>query len=137
MTVSEYLKLLEAQQKNVDELRAKAYRLQAICEKCTTTISAMPKGAGTSGKEDTYIRLAEAQAEYNTAKAILREMQKPLCAVDDDMLRKLLVYRYVCGWQWEKVAARLGRTVDMTRNKLHYRALSKINLQNIEKILAG
>lgn len=57
---------------------------------------------------------------------VKQEIQDVIDRVDDALLRDLLVYRYICGWKWKRVADKLGKTLSMTKIKLHARALKAV-----------
>lgn len=128
MTTKEWLEQVRHLDKAVNVRCDELYRLKCQCEKITPTISGMPKCGG--AREDVYIRYAEKREEVNGAVDELAELRaevvEAIGAVRDETLRDLLTHRYIDGWEWGRIADKLGRTLDMTRTKLHYRAIDEL-----------
>lgn len=137
MTAREYLEQVCEMDKRINAKCDELCHLKALCEKVTTTMSDMPKGG--NDKEDAYIQLAEARDEINADIDRLAEVKEEVRAaigvMEDKLLRDLLVHRYIDCLEWAQVAAKIGRTVDMTRKKLHYEALAQFQSQYIDQIV--
>lgn len=104
-------------------------KLRALAEKCTPSITDMPRG-GAGGREDIYIRLAELDgeigAEIKRCVDARREVEAAIDTVGDTTLRALLRHRYLDGMTWEQVAVEIGRPFHMTKRKLHLHAVDRV-----------
>lgn len=67
--------------------------------------------------------------------AIRGEIIRTISAVDEEILQKLLIMRYVRGYGWQKIALEMNFSRDHVVGYLHRRALKKI--QKIRKIRNG
>lgn len=122
------------QDKAIDKMCDELERIRCQCEKTTTTISDMPKGGGS--KEDAYISYIDKQDEINAAidrlAELREEVQNLIGGIEKKLLRDLMRYRYIEGWDWEHIAIAIGRPVNVTRKNLHARALRYYKAQYIK-----
>jgi hypothetical protein len=106
-------------------------RLRSLAEKCTSSITGMPRGART-GRTDIYIRLIEIEDEINEQidkyADIRTEIEEAINTVNDVTLRALLWYRYLSGFTWDVIALKINKSIPMTRIKLHDRALREVKI---------
>ena len=67
------------------------------------------------------------QVDMDIARlASIRSEVEAVIATMEETLRDLLTCRYILGWKWEDVAKSIDKTVDMTKIKLHIRALDAV-----------
>lgn len=106
-------------------------RVKSLAENCTTLLSFVPRGAG--DKTSIYVRLVEIEQELDRiidgCIDTRNEITNAINSVQDSKLKELLTCRYIYGWKWEQVAERINKTVDMTRKRMHYNALSELKIQ--------
>lgn len=131
MTAREYLsryldaiKMVQAKSEQITSLRC-------IATKATTTYSDAPRSAGVQDRIGNIVaRIVdlsrEVDGETERLDIIRGEVETAIGAVEDKTLRDLLTCRYILGWKWEDVAKSIDRTVDMTKIKLHIRALDAV-----------
>lgn len=107
-------------------------RVRAIAEKCTVTLTDMPRG-GSSDRADDYVRLAdidnEIRADINRLTTIKRETEAAINTVQNLTLRRLLWCRHINGWGWARIANGIGKSIHMTKIKLHRRALNAVEIE--------
>jgi DNA-directed RNA polymerase specialized sigma24 family protein len=131
MTAREYLsryldaiKMVQAKSEQITSLRC-------IATKATTTYSGAPRSAGVQDRIGNIVAhivdlSREVDGETEQLDIIRGEVETAIGAVEDKTLRDLLTCRYILGWKWEDVAKSIDRTVDMTKIKLHIRALDAV-----------
>ena len=133
MTPKEYLNQYRAIDKEIDALTEHAVRLRAQCEKAGGSIidgtAKSPKNDNSAPFERIVDKIIEIENEINQKidlKLILRkEIEASIESVDDDTLRTLLRYRYLCGMTFEEVAVRMNYSY-MRTCRLHGKALQKL-----------
>lgn len=131
VTAKQYLKRYIDEARRVQAVQEQIYRLRCEAEKTTTAFSDAPGSSEPADKtgrlvvsmvdlqsraEDAAKRLAEIRAE----------VERAIDAVPDKTLRDLLTCRYILDMRWEDVARTIDRAVDMTRIKLHAKALDAV-----------
>lgn len=128
----EYLSRYRKLGKRIEQLSTeRAMWLSRAC-KTTQTISDMPKaknGAqGDSGEVAQYIEIGEEiTRELRNLHHLRREIRAVITTLEDDILQTLMLYRYIDGMTFEKIAVKMNYSyVHVCR--LHGQALSKIML---------
>lgn len=135
MTQKEYLNQYRAIDKEIDALTEDAVRLRAQCEKSGGSIidgtAKSPKNDNSAPFERIVDKIIEIENEINQKidlKLILRkEIEASIESVDDDTLRTLLRYRYLCGMTFEEVAVRMNYSWRQVI-RLHGAALQKVKM---------
>ena len=129
-----YLKRYSILDQEIDRLLAEAERLRNRLGKLTPTLSDMPGGGGPIYKSsdlDLIDKIVDIETEVNRhidEAIILKEhIQKLINAVDDDVERLLLNYRYIDGRQFEWIASTMHYSWRHT-HRIHSRALDSIKL---------
>lgn len=105
---------IKAEQRRIAELEAKATNL-------SVNVSGMPSGAGISDKTAIAAEIADCKAIVQAkAEQCIHEYNR-LCryiaGVDDSLMRQILQYRYISGFNWTQVAMHIGgnNTADSVR----------------------
>ena len=118
----------------IDQRLDEAERLRALAEKTTSTLSDMPKGGGSCGREDTYARLVdlgrEIDREIGAYVQMRGDVEQAINTVGNMAQRNLLRYRYVNGWKWEKIAVEMNFDYRWIL-RLHGRALESMQIVQI------
>ncbi|NLZ46487.1 MAG: DUF1492 domain-containing protein [Clostridiales bacterium] len=134
MTQKEYLNQYRAIDKEIDALLDEQKRLRSIAEKSGASsiidgTAKSPKNDNSAPFERIVDKIIEIENEINQKIDLKLNLQKEINAsierVDDDTLRTLLRYRYLCGMTFEQVAVRMNYSY-MHTCRLHGRALAKI-----------
>jgi len=105
--------------------------LNALAEKCTTTLTGMPhsQNSSTSAIADTVVKIIGLQAEINKdideLVDLKQEIMKLIKSVSNAEYQTLLELRYLCFKTWEQIADDMSYEV---RNvyALHKKALKQI-----------
>lgn len=106
----------------------------------TSASDGMPHGSGVSDKVGcTAAKIADLQTEINREIDELvdlrQEIESVIQTVPDDVLRDLLVYRYIDGCKFEQIALEMNYNYRWI-TRLHGRALSKLALESpIKRVL--
>ena len=128
----EYLSRYRKLGKRIEQLSTeRAMWLSRAC-KTTQTISDMPKaknGAqGDSGEVAQYIEIGEEiTRELRNLHRLRREIRAVITTLEDDILQTLMLYRYIDGMTFEKIAVKMNFSWRWTIT-LHGRALEKLSL---------
>lgn len=114
---------IEAEQRRIAKLEAKATNISA-------KVTGMPGGAGISDKTAIAAEIADCRAIVQAkAEQCIHEYNR-LCryiaGIDDSLMRQILQYRYISGFNWTQVAMHIGggNTPDSVR-KAHDRFLQR------------
>lgn len=128
----EYLSRYRKLGKRIEQLSTeRAMWLSRAC-KTTQTISDMPKaknGAqGDSSEVAQYIEIGEEiTRELRNLHRLRREIRAVITTLEDDILQTLMLYRYIDGMTFEKIAVKMNFSWRWTIT-LHGRALEKLSL---------
>lgn len=57
-----------------------------------------------------------------------QEIREHINQIPDELERSVLIYKYLLGWNWERVQERIGYEREQTR-KIHNRALSHLEIE--------
>lgn len=105
--------------------------LNELAEKCTATISAMPRKPNQhiSSMADTVARIVDLQKEIDgdiqQLIDIKRQIVASIKAVDNQEFQTLLELRFLCGYTWEEIAIKMGFSIQHTY-RIRDRALKQI-----------
>lgn len=120
--------------KEIEMQRKRLYELETIAKSCTATITGMPHGKEISNKVGKYApQIADLKCliDLNLKKCFfeLNRLTEYIQSVDDPLVRQIMTYRYIHGFNWQKTAFSVGgyNTADSLKKKL-YRYLKNKNL---------
>lgn len=133
MTPKEYLSQYRTLDREINSLLDEQERLRSLAEKAGSSIigggAKTVKSDNSAPFERVVDKIIEIENEINQKidlKLILRkEIEASIESVDDDTLRTLLRYRYLCGMTFEQVAVRMNYSYKQTC-RLHGKALQKL-----------
>lgn len=131
MTAKEYLSQARLLDLQINTKIAQVEQLNLLAQKCTATISDMPKNPNRGGSrlEDTVCRIVDLQEEINRdidrLVDLKCEIAKRIKAVPDMEYRILLEKRYLCFMSWNEIARDMQYTIRHLY-RLHDRALENI-----------
>lgn len=110
--------------REIERLQKQIKEFECVATGCTTNLTGMPHGSGTSNKVGDYA------AEIADLKGILNanvqkcfyefnRLNRYINTVDDSEIRMILSFRYINGLCWSQVAASIGEgyTADSVRMK--------------------
>ena len=129
MTAKDFLRRARNADRRIDEAEERVERLRARLEAGRMSqITGMPRG-GSEDWTDTADRLIELEKRVNArVRDMVRLKQAAMDAidrVDEAPLREVLELYYLEGYNWEQVAARVGKDIRWVF-KLHGKALQRI-----------
>lgn len=135
MTAKEYLSQTRYLDDSINTKIEMLDGLNTLATKCTSVISDMPRGSGTSNSrlEDIVVKIIALQEEINAEIDLLvdkkTEIRKVVMQVEDDAERLLLEKRYLCCMPWDEIVTTSFISVT-TSKRIHNSALD-----SVEKIL--
>lgn len=115
-----YLKKeIKEQQKRIEELETAA-------SSCTSKITGIPNGALVSDRVGNYAaQIADLKAllDLNLKKCFyeLNRLERYIQSVDDPLIRQIIIYRFISGYSWRKIAFQIGgnNSVDSVKKRLY------------------
>ena len=124
MTARE-LKNLYYLKKEIKEQQRRLAELEVAATNCSNKITGLPSGKGISdkvGKYATKIADLKTLLELNLEKSFyeLNRLDRFIQSIEDSLLRQIMVYRFVNGYSWSKIAFQIGgnNTPDGLRIKM-------------------
>ena len=136
MTPKEYLEQLPRLRQRIAGLEEKRIYWQTIAEGVTSHISDFPRSkSNLNGKENTYIQCIQAANHARQAIEALAALDSEALGLierlEESKHRDVLTWRYLNGWEWEKICQALGMPeTPMDRTwvwRLHRRALAEFS----------
>ena len=99
--------------KEIEMQRKRLYELETIAKSCTATITGMPHGKEISNKVGKYApQIADLKCliDLNLKKCFfeLNRLTEYIQSVDDPLVRQIMTYRYIHGFNWQKTAFSVG-----------------------------
>ena len=128
MEAKEYLERLLFLDKEISSKIATIQSLKSLAEKCTATLSDMPKGQSMKTKEDIIIKKVMLEQEmdlnvnqlFDHKKVAMRKIE----GMDEPIYKILLWERYINGKSWVRIAQNLNYS-NMQIHRLHSSALKE------------
>ena len=124
MTARE-LKNLYYLKKEIKEQQRRLAELEVAATNCSSKITGLPSGEGISDKVGKYAaKIADLKTllELNLEKSFyeLNRLDRFIQSIEDSLLRQIMVYRFVNGYSWSKIAFQIGgnNTPDGLRIKM-------------------
>lgn len=99
--------------KEIEMQRKRLYELETIATSCTATITGMPHSKEISNKVGKYApQIADLKCllDLNLKKCLfeLNRLTEYIQSVDDPLIRQIMTYRYIKGFNWQKTAFSVG-----------------------------
>ncbi|MBS5725755.1 MAG: hypothetical protein KHW59_08280 [Clostridiales bacterium] len=111
MTI-ERLNQLNSLKKEIRDLERRLYDIETIATGTTQTITGMTFAGGISDKTSLAAEIADLRAflQEKIVEALLEfhQLMDYISSVQDSHIRRILIYRFVDGNSWTKVAMRMG-----------------------------
>ena len=128
MEAKEYLERLLFLDKEISSKIATIQSLKSLAEKCTATLSDMPKGQTMKTKEDIIIKkvILEQKLDLNVDQLIdhKKEAMEKIEGMGEPIYKILLWERYINGKSWVRIAQNLNYS-NMQIHRLHSNALKE------------
>ena len=128
MEAKEYLERLMFLDKEISSKIATIQSLKSLAEKCTATLSDMPKSQGLKTKEDIIIKkiILEQKLDLNVDQLIdhKKEAMEKIEGMGEPIYKILLWERYINGKSWVRIAQNLNYS-NMQIHRLHSNALKE------------
>ncbi|MBD5113582.1 MAG: DUF1492 domain-containing protein [Ruminococcaceae bacterium] len=135
MTAKEFLSQARIIDLQIDSKIAQVEQLNLLAQKCTATISDMPKNPnrGSSKLEDTVCKIVDLQAEINRDINGLIDIKQKIILIIKQVvnteLQIVLEKRYLCFESWKDISD------EMNYSKQHIYRLHSTALGEVDKIL--
>lgn len=132
MTAKEYL---SQYRECVKDIRCKREELAQLLEDATCISPVSGDGGHTPGSVSDKVgkngaKLADISREINeecaAARLLRRDIRRSISNISSGNLRRLLTYRYICGFTWERIAVKMEMSYYHVVHRLHPRALREI-----------
>ena len=128
MEAKEYLEQLLFLDREISSKIATIQSLKSLAEKCTATLSDMPKGQTMKTKEDIIIKkvILEQKLDLNVDQLIdqKKEAMEKIEGMGEPLYKILLWERYINGKSWVRIAQNLNYS-NMQIHRLHSNALKE------------
>lgn len=112
--------------KEIKEQQKRIKELEAAATSCSTKIDGLPSGTGVSDKIGNYaaqIVDLKALLDLNLKKCFyeLNRLERYIQSVDDPLIRQIIIYRFISGYSWRKIAFQIGgnNSVDSVKKRLY------------------
>ena len=131
MTALDFLSQAYRLDLRIDSKLEQLDALNELAEKCSTTITGMPRNPSRSVSfmADAIAKIVDLQAEIDSdihrLVDIKRQIVAAIKAVENKEYQTLLELRFLCGCTWEEVAAKMGYSIQHTY-RMRDRSLRKI-----------
>ena len=112
MTNKELSKLYHLK-KEIEMQRKRLYELETIANSCTAKITGLPHSKEISDKVGKYVtQIADLKylLDLNLKKCFfeLNRLTEYIQSVDDPLVRQIMTYRYIHGFNWQKTTFSVG-----------------------------
>lgn len=110
MTAKEYLRQLSRKDARINALIERQRRYRELAERRTAVYRDTPGGGRrcSSSVEEYVVKIIDLEREIDRRideyVDLTREIEADIDRVSDDRYRDILRYRYLNGWNWEKIA---------------------------------
>ena len=123
----EYLLGYQRLNQRINRLLLEQQQWRELATRVSPNLSGMPRGGGGGGTQGAISKIIDLETEINAEIDKLVEKRKEIegiiRAVEDNILRTLLEYRYINGKKWEEIALMMGYDYRYIL-KIHGKALS-------------
>lgn len=125
----EYLLGYQYLNQRINRLLLEQQQWRELATRVSPNLSGMPRGGGRGGAQGAISKIVDLETEINAEIDKLVEKRKEIegiiRAVEDNILRTLLEYRYINGKKWEEIALMMGYDYRYIL-KIHGKALSAL-----------
>ena len=133
MTAKEYLNQAYILNQSIDKKILKYEQLKSIAMNTVGALTGMPHASGVPDKICDCISKAidldiEINNDIDRLSEIKKEMREKIKGVNNHKARVLLVMRYIQFKSWYDIARQIGCSKNHVRNRLHDKAVCKINI---------
>ena len=130
MTAKEYLRRYRDLNAHIDSKLDEISHLRDVATRLSPTAMFNNNGDITDKVGRTAAKIVDLQAEIaeevNEIVKIRAEIEQTIAAVSDADCRLLLSLRYINGYSWRRIAAKMSYTEDHVTGYLHYKALKLV-----------
>lgn len=128
-----YLRRYRVLNRRIDQTRIELKNWEELATNITPKYSDLPKAAGTSDKiQCAIVEIVQLEEKLKILIDELRQKQSDikiaLERIQNNELRDVLWYRYVCGLDWADIAEKMNYSFRYTLF-LHEKALKKLEIQ--------
>ena len=133
MTAKEYLRQLSRKDARINALIERQQRYREFAQRRTAVYRDIPGGGRrcSSSVEEYVAKIIDLEREIDRRideyVDLTREIEAVIDSVGDDRYRDVLRYRYINGWNWERIAQEMHFDVKWLY-KMHGRALQEISM---------
>lgn len=133
MTAKEYLNRYRSINYTIDAKLEQVARLRALATRVTPSYGGRKSNGSTSDRVGHILagieRLEqEVNREIDRLISAAAEIRATISLLPDEHMRELLEMRYINGWSWRKIAAKMNYSEKHLIGYLHKRALEEIDL---------
>lgn len=134
MKAKEYLSQAMALEGCINARMEQITRLHALAERGARLARRSPDGEHGWGEslEQMAALEAELQRDVQAWVGVKREIGGMIERVEKPVYRQLLEYRYLCGWDWRKIAAKMHYSIDRVWH-IHSEALRAVKMPEIPR----
>lgn len=127
-----FLRRFKAMNRRIDQTRIEIARLEDIGTHITPQYTDMPKGTGNSNKiQKVAVEIVQLKEELEEQKSealtVRSQIKEVLNDLQDDDLRDLLWYHYICDLNWGEVAKKMHYDLHYIY-ALHKKALKQLKI---------
>ena len=130
MTAKEYLRRYRRLSEYIDCKYDEIRRCRELAAKCTPSAMFDRNGSVSDKVGNAAARIADLEAQIRDEAAELvrvrGEIVRAIDSLDDLDMRVMLTYRYINGWSWRKIAAKMNYTEKHITGYLHRKALREV-----------
>ena len=112
--------------KEIKEQQRRLFELEVAATNCAATVTGLPAAKGMSDKVGNYAtQIADLKAllEQSLKKCLneLNRLNEYIQNVDDPLVKQIMIYRFIEGNSWVKVAFLIGgnNTVDRVKKRVY------------------
>lgn len=133
MTAKEYLNQAYILNQSIDKKILKYEQLKSIAMNTVGALTGMPHASGVNDKIcDCISKAVDLDREINNdidrLSELKKEMREKIKEVNSHKERVLLIMRYIQFKSWYDIARQIGCSKNHVRNRLHDKAVCKINI---------
>jgi len=130
MTAKEYLRRYRETNQRIDSKLDEIAHLRELATKLSPTAEISRNGDISDKVGKTAAKIVDLQQEINAEiddiRRIRAEIEETIATVDDADCRLLLSLRYINGYSWRRIAAKMAYSEDNVKGYLHQKALRKV-----------
>ena len=112
--------------KEIKQQQQRLEELETLATSCCISITGLPSGKGISDKIGNYAsQIADLKGllDLNLKKCFyeLNRLDRYIQNVDDPLIKQVMIYRFISGYSWRKIAFQVGgnNSVDGLKKRLY------------------